>query len=262
MLMGVLIGLGQALNDRSRSKIRNGLIGGAFGGLIGGILFDPISVALTSASGMSSRATAFVILGIFIGALIGAVQVVLKEAWLTVLDGYRPGRQLILGDSATLGRAEFATLSFSGPNDEGLDQVHLRITRQPNGRYRVEDSRSRSKLEATVNEKPIQWPVELKDGDILSLGKNLVRFSERTRKGSESAAPSGAPVTAASPPPRPVAVTLPRSAAPPSQLSTPAPAAPPRIAPRPAAPAGNVCPQCQTPVPAGQRYCIKCDVYF
>ena len=64
---------------------------------------------------MISRATAFVILGMCIGILIGLVKVVLKEAWLTVLDGYRPGRQLILSEAETvLGRAEYAALPVHG----------------------------------------------------------------------------------------------------------------------------------------------------
>ncbi len=110
MIVGLSIGMADGLFEHSPVKLRNGLIGGSIGGLIGGFLFDPIqnlihSVAgqalMASSSGMSSRATAFVILGMCIGALIGLVQVVLKEAWLTVLDGYRAGRQLILSQPVT-----------------------------------------------------------------------------------------------------------------------------------------------------------------
>ena len=119
--MGAGIGVVEGLYERSPAKLRNGLIGGGIGGLLGGILFDPIfRLMASSSSGMSSRATAFVILGMCIGILIGLVKVVFKDAWLTVLDGYRPGRELILSDAQTiLGRAEYASLPFMGRNDSG-----------------------------------------------------------------------------------------------------------------------------------------------
>ncbi len=91
MIMGAGIGVVEGLYERSPAKLRNGLIGGAIGGLIGGFLFDPILALIASNSGMSSRATAFVILGMCIGILIGLVKVVLKDAWLTVLGRLPPG---------------------------------------------------------------------------------------------------------------------------------------------------------------------------
>ena len=128
--MGLGIGAVDGLYERSNSKIRNGLIGGGIGGLLGGLLFDPIQNLITSQSGMSSRATAFVILGICIGAMIGFTQVVLKEAWLTVLDGYRAGRQLILGQVVTyLGRGDHLPLPFLGPMNLELETEHVKITR-------------------------------------------------------------------------------------------------------------------------------------
>ena len=38
------------------------------------------------------------LLGLCIGLFLGLVQVLFKEAWLTVEAGFRPGRQLILND--------------------------------------------------------------------------------------------------------------------------------------------------------------------
>ena len=141
--MGAGIGVVEGLYERSPAKLRNGLIGGAVGGLVGGFLFDPILALIASNSGMSSRATAFVILGMCIGILIGLVKVVFKEAWLTVLDGYRPGRQLILSDAQTvLGRAEYAALPFMARGDYELEQVHARVIRQPDGRFALEDNQT------------------------------------------------------------------------------------------------------------------------
>ncbi len=220
MIVGLSIGMADGLFEHSPVKLRNGLIGGSIGGLIGGFLFDPIqnlihSVAgqalMASSSGMSSRATAFVILGMCIGALIGLVQVVLKEAWLTVLDGYRAGRQLILSQPVTtLGRGDHLPLPFLGPKSYELEVEHLKIARQPGGAFVLEDNQS--KLGTQVNGQPVRGPVVLKDRDVIKLGANHVRFNERARRAT-AAAP--APVTKApaqlltAPPPPPKKSTPP-----------------------------------------------------
>src|SRR5262249_15041542 len=76
MLLGTAVGLVEGLYERSPIKLRNGLISGSLGGLMGGLLFQPILRLISTESGVSGRATAFVVLGIFIGGLIGLVKVV------------------------------------------------------------------------------------------------------------------------------------------------------------------------------------------
>ena len=196
MIMGACIGVVEGLYERSPAKLRNGLIGGAIGGLIGGFLFQPISALLSSSSaGMSSRATAFVILGMCIGILIGLVKVVFKNAWLTVLDGYRPGRQLILSDAQTvLGRAEYAALPFMARGDNEVEMEHARIVRQPDGRFALEDNHTRHGTR--VNNVRIDGRTILNDGDVIRLGMNTIQFSERHHRANEAAAPiPAAPVT-------------------------------------------------------------------
>ena len=295
--MGAGIGVVEGLYERSPAKLRNGLIGGAIGGFLGGILFDPIShLMASSSSGMSSRATAFVILGMCIGILIGLVKVVFKDAWLTVLDGYRPGRQLILSDAETiLGRAEYAALPFMSKNDSALELVHAKIVRQPNGRFVLEDNKS--KEGTRLNNVRIDGPVVLSDGDVIRVGYNSIKFSERLRKAGEpamaqAAAPARPAVQAPAPAPDPPAAgrgdhrqavsrgyrsieqtgshssRFPRHEAA-GTAPKPVTAAPlaATASPRPAAPAtvadgSLICPSCKKPVPKGQRYCIVCDMYF
>jgi FHA domain len=239
LVMGAGIGVVEGLYERSPAKLRNGLIGGAVGGLIGGFLFDPIFALMASSSrGMSSRATAFVILGMCIGILIGLVKVVFKDAWLTVLDGYRPGRQLILADAQTvLGRAEYAALPFMGPNDAAIDLVHARIVRQPNGRFTLEDNKSREGTR--LNNVRIDAPAILNDGDVIRVGYNSIKFSERHRRASDgAAAPTTVPPKAAVAPPLPpvpTAATVTRPAAPAPPIPAPPQATkPPVPAPAPA----------------------------
>ena len=183
LIAGLGIGMVDGLYERSSSKIRNGLVGGGIGGLIGGILFDVVRQAIASPTGMSSRAVAFVVLGMCIGALVGLAQIVLKEAWLTVLDGYRAGRQLILSQRVTfLGRGDHLPLPFLGPMNKDVESEHLKITRQPNGQFVLEDNHSR--LGTRLNSRPIQGPTPLADGNVIKFGTNFVRFNERQEGGS------------------------------------------------------------------------------
>lgn len=204
-VLGIGIGLAEGLQDRSMSKLRNGLLGGAAGGLLGGFLFDPILRLMSQGSGgMTSRAVAFVILGLSIGALVGLVQVVLKDAWLTVLDGYRAGRQLILSRPVMmLGRGDHLPLPFLGPMNAELESEHVRIERQANGSYVVEDNHTR--LGTRLNNQPLTAAAMLKNGDVIKFGTNFVRFNERKReRGDEPVTPAFQGQVRAAPPPPPV----------------------------------------------------------
>ena len=231
IIMGLGIGVVEGLYERSPSKIRNGLIGGGLGGLAGGVLFDVLPSMIQSGSGMSSRATGFVILGLCIGAMIGLVQVALRDAWLTVVDGYRVGRQLILSSPVTvLGRGDHLRLPFVGGSNADLESEHLSIERRPTGIFFLRDLSSR--LGSFVNNVPVRGEVDLNDGDTIKLGVNLVRFNLRHRRaGSEQnpTQPQIRPAATVLPPPPPV-----RQAAPPppppiraiphGQVSSPVPA--------------------------------------
>src|SRR5438874_1507735 len=63
----------------------------------------------------TALAVGLAILGLCIGLLIGLAQVILKEAWLRVESGFRPGRELILSKTdTTLGRAESCDIGLFG----------------------------------------------------------------------------------------------------------------------------------------------------
>ncbi len=252
VVMGLGIGAVEGLYERSPRKIRNGLIGGGVGGLIGGILFDPMTNLVTSNTGMAGRATAFVILGLAVGTLVGLVQVVLKEAWLTVLDGYRPGRQLILSKDVTvLGAAEHVALPFLGSAGKGLSAEQVRVVRQPNGTYRVEEGPGATGT--TLNGAPLQGPTVLRDGDLIRLGSNSIRFRERQR--------DAIPTAAVVPESRPVAA--PRLPLPTPSASGPVAVATPSSAPA-APPDPNACPKCgrKVPGPPGRRRCLFDQTVF
>ena len=178
MIMGLGIGSAEGILDRSARKLRNGLIGGGLGGLVGGALFSWVA---PTGPEVPMRATGFVILGLSIGALIGLAQVVLKEAWLTVVDGFRPGRQVILGEGMTyLGRGDHLPLPLLGYAGRDLESEHARITRLPDGQYTIQDNQSR--IGTVLNGRPLQGPAILADGDLIRLGSNILRFNHRHRK--------------------------------------------------------------------------------
>lgn len=179
MLMGLGVGGVEGIFDRSLRRTRHGLIGGTLGGGLGGLLFDLVAA---SGASTSARAVAFVILGVAIGGLIGLTHVVLKEAWLTVLDGYQPGRQLILiHDLTVVGRGDHLPLPFLGYGSKDIEAEHLHIVRQPDGAYVAQDNHSR--IGTRVNGQLIEGPVTLKDGDLIKLGSNLIRFNLKQRWG-------------------------------------------------------------------------------
>src|SRR5262249_62051588 len=93
-------------------------LGGTAGGLVGGLLTLFLKNAWTRAFGdkdadwlWSPTAWGFVALGMCIGLLVGLAQVILKEAWIKVEAGFRPGR----GRSLFQGRATGGRGGGRGP---------------------------------------------------------------------------------------------------------------------------------------------------
>lgn len=275
-LMGAAVGVVEGVYDRSLKKMRNGLIGGMLGGFLGGLLFNPISFVVGSP--VSSRAVAFVLLGLFVGLFVGLLQVFLKEAWVTVESGFRVGRQLILSRTeTTMGTSEKAGLIFIAFGAKGVEPIHLRIVRQPDGAFVLHDNNSRAGT--LLNGQRLTAPTMLHNGDVIQLGVNVVRFNERYKRADVvevsptpqlvAVAPAAAaPVPVAAAPAavvNPVArvVTAPVAAARPAPPATPSatpmpkpavlkaapasaakPAAPKAVEPPPPAPPPAACPVC------------------
>lgn len=177
-LLGASIVSFEGLFRRHWRRFRNGLLGGSVGGFLGGLFFNPMSYVIGSP--VSSRAFAFVLLGLNIGLFVGLVQVLLKEAWVTVQAGFRPGRQLILNDTiTTMGTSESANLIFIAYGAQGVEPIHLKIRRDDDGSYILEDSGSRKGT--YWNGERIHRPQRLADGDVIRFGINEIRFHERFR---------------------------------------------------------------------------------
>jgi hypothetical protein len=196
-LTGLLIGAAPATYDvtsawlrgldagGARRKVRNGLLGGSVGGLLGG----GVALALVSAGPAlfpnrperdlwTPTAAGFVALGACIGLAVGLAQVILKEAWVRVESGFRPGRQLILSrPEVSIGRAESCDLGLFG--DPGVEHLHARILRLRGGFVLVDAGTSGGTY---VNDELITAPTPLSSGDQIRIGGNLLSFGERPRR--------------------------------------------------------------------------------
>ena len=109
----------------------------------------------------------------------------------------------------------------------------MRITRQANGTFQVEDLNT--KVGTRLNKQPLQAPTVLHDGDVIKFGGNFVRYNERGRKQGEGQATESAPAVSkpikAPPPPPPgkagAAASKPPNAARPTVAPQGLPSAPP-----------------------------------
>lgn len=169
----------------ARAKLIKCLVGGTFGGLLGGVLALAMRIVWAGVfSGKrldelwSPTATGFVALGMCIGLLVGLAQVILKEAWIKVEAGFRPGREMILAkETTTIGRAEGCDLGLFG--DMECDKMHARIV-LAGSQYYVEDAGTPGGT--YVNDQRVNGRTPLKTNDVIRVGKSLVRFRERQKR--------------------------------------------------------------------------------
>jgi hypothetical protein len=167
--------------NSAQRKVIQGMIGGCLGGLAGSFVFlwlrDTWDKALAgrSAEFWSPSATGFVALGMCIGLFIGLARVILKEAWIKVELGFRPGRELILSRPITyIGRAEGCDVGLFG--DDQIEKQHAKIV-QHQGRYWVEDLDSAAGV--YVNGEKVEGEMSLRAGDLIEVGRAALRFGER-----------------------------------------------------------------------------------
>ena len=135
-ILGLIVGLGQGVSNKSWKKTVNGLLGGLIGGLIGGGLFDIIG-ALTGGDTIS-RMLAVTLLGAFTGGAIGLVDEMRKEAWLQVVSGPLAGKEFILFNESTLigGAPKCGIVLYKDPK---VAAVHATINSEGK-HYRITDN--------------------------------------------------------------------------------------------------------------------------
>jgi hypothetical protein len=180
---------GKGMKQAIRKTI-NGVIGGAIGGALGGFLNDAFGTIpwMPTSEGAhqdlkmifpkSTLATGLVILGACIGLLIGAAQVLLKEAWVRVEQGFKAGREMILTKpDTTVGRAEGSDIPLFG--DAQCEKTHAHIVLKGD-RYVLVDNGTPGGT--YLNGQRINGQAPLKSGDLIGCGKSVLRFEERAKR--------------------------------------------------------------------------------
>ena len=93
------MGLGQGIALRSKRLLAYGFFGGIIGGLLGGLLFDPIDLILLGVDKPSahwSRLIGLAVIGASVGAMIGVVELLARDAWLRMVKGPLAGKEFLL----------------------------------------------------------------------------------------------------------------------------------------------------------------------
>ena len=196
VVLGFLIGLAISVFDvaagLARKDVRGPLtklvkctLGGTVGGTVGGafawLLRFPIGGLLGDPRGNSfwtPTEVGFVVLGALIGLLVGLSQVVLLEAWIRVEAGFRPGRDLVINrDRTVIGRAEAADIALFG--DTGVEKHHALILMERGGYYLEPLPNTPGTY---INEQPVLVRTRLAAGDLIRVGKSLLRFNQRRKR--------------------------------------------------------------------------------
>ena len=249
-LVGGGIGAAEGLYARSSVRLRQGVLAAAIGGLAGGLPFGAIYMLLARWSEPGSRAAAFVLLGACIGAAIGLAEMIFAEAWLTVVEGQPAGGRIPIASRAVLlGRAAGSNLRFNGSGDTEIERQHVRIVRQPDGQFALEDLHSRHGTR--INQRRILDRVFLKDGDVIRIGEHSIRFDRRKRRPAAGREVKRPPDSANA------AESIERSPIAPHPAKIVA-----RETPKRSPTTISACPKCNRPVPGTRPYCVFCKISF
>lgn len=172
---GMLVGVSQGIHSRSSRKTRNGLLGGLVGGLVGGFLFDPIGIAFDG--GGASRFVALLLVGGLMGAFIGVVENLLKDAWLRVTAGPLTGKQFVIyRNPTTFGSSPKADIYLF--KDPAVEPMHALLHMASQG-YELEALPSMSGT--FVNGQRISRQ-KLRRGDLIQIGQYAFSYDEKAKQ--------------------------------------------------------------------------------
>lgn len=175
-LAGMTMGLGQGLALRSGKLLLYGFLGGLIGGLIGGLLFDPIQKFLVPETAISAhwaRFAGIVVVGTFVGLMIGIVELLARDAWLNMVRGPLAGKEfLIFKDLVKVGASPSSDIYLF--NDDEVAEQHA-VIRAVADNYEIESVNQNVVL---VNSRPTTR-TKLRHGDQIKLGSTVFAFQRR-----------------------------------------------------------------------------------
>ena len=177
-LAGMAMGLGQGVAMRSGRLLLYGFIGGAIGGLLGGLVFDPLDLLLLGPykpSAHLSRIIGVITIGLTVGAMIGIVELLARDAWLQMLKGPLAGKEfLVFKDRMEVGSSPRADIYLF--NDKGVAGRHA-VIRAAADQYEIEALEPRQ-FPVLVNGRPVERG-RLRHGDQIGLGATVFCFQRR-----------------------------------------------------------------------------------
>ena len=176
-LAGTAMGLGQGIALRSRRLLVYGLLGGIIGGLLGGLMFDPIDLLLLGRDKTDahwSRLIGLVVIGMSVGAMIGIVELLARDAWLRMTEGPLSGKEfLIFKDSMNVGSSPRSDIYLF--NDNAVLGHHATL-RAVGDECEIE---SKDKVQQVlVNSRPTNV-ARLRHGDKITVGRTSFVFEKR-----------------------------------------------------------------------------------
>lgn len=176
-LAGVAMGLGQGIALRSNRLLTFGLIGGVAGGVLGGLLFDPIDLLRGSSvqpSAYLSRMVGITVIGLAVGAMIGIVELLARDAWLRMEQGPLAGKEfLVFKDVMRIGASSRADIYlFNDP--QVLD--HHATLRASGEAIEIESADQKSQV--LVNDRPVRQ-ARLRHGDRIGIGRTVFVYQQR-----------------------------------------------------------------------------------
>jgi hypothetical protein len=176
-LAGMAMGLGQGIALRSSRLLLYGFIGGVVGGLLGGLFFDPIDLILLGSDKPSahwSRFIGFGLIGLSVGAMIGIVELLARDAWLRMTRGPLTGKEFLLfKDVMAIGASPRSDIYLFNDSLVAPDHAILRA---------VGDE---CEIEARAQSHPIQLNnrsvtrARLRHGDTVTIGQTMFVFQRR-----------------------------------------------------------------------------------
>jgi hypothetical protein len=176
-LAGIAMGIGQGLALRSSRLIIYGLLGGLVGGLLGGLFFDPIDLILLEPNKPSahwSRLIGFGVIGLSVGAMIGVVELLARDAWLRMTQGPLTGKEFLLfKDVMNVGASPRSDIYLF--NDAQVADQHA-IIRAVGDECEIEARQSTHAV--LLNNYPVHR-ARLRHGDNVTIGRTSFVFQRR-----------------------------------------------------------------------------------
>lgn len=183
-LFGILVGASDGFAQNMPAKIRYGVLGGLLGGFIGGSTYEALSALLlkldTSLALGWGNAIGLILLGACIGALMGLVEALLRQAWVFFLTGRLEGQTRTLDSGRTLTVGSDPSCSIIIPNDDSVAGVHAEFA-FIDGQFVVRARDGVVRVRRETQEKEVKQ-VALAARDRISLGQTRMIFRTEEAK--------------------------------------------------------------------------------